>query len=166
MAGKSSLTDKEKDELILKERQVKALEKIAASTDAIALWFEEKDLSAWDERMQFYLHEFHTKFVNKELNCKTSKVLLKKLIENGKIKPVGQIMKQSGRVDIFKKYKIDDLIEIAIPWLLESVFRFAVECSAKVGRSGPTAASHISKAGSLPPLLTQRLAGFACELSC
>ena len=66
MAGKSSLTDKEKDELILKERQVKALEKIAASTDAIALWFEEKDLSAWDERMQFYLHEFHTKFVNKE----------------------------------------------------------------------------------------------------
>jgi hypothetical protein len=66
MAAKSSLTDKEKDELILKERQVKALEKIAASTDAIALWFEEKDLSAWDERMQFYLHEFHTKFVNKE----------------------------------------------------------------------------------------------------
>ena len=64
--AKSSLTDKEKDELILKERQVKALEKIAASTDAIALWFEEKDLSAWDERMQFYLHEFHTKFVNKE----------------------------------------------------------------------------------------------------
>lgn len=56
-----------------------------------------------------------TKFVNKELNCKTSKVLLKKLIENGKIKPVGQIMKQSGRVDIFKKYKIDDLIEIAKP---------------------------------------------------
>jgi hypothetical protein len=66
MAAKSSLTDKEKDELILKERQVKALEKIAASTDAIALWFEEKDLTAWDERMQFYLHEFHTKFVNKD----------------------------------------------------------------------------------------------------
>jgi hypothetical protein len=66
MAAKSSLTDREKDELILKERQVKALEKIAASTDAIALWFEEKDLSAWDERMQFYLHEFHTNFVNKE----------------------------------------------------------------------------------------------------
>ena len=65
MAAKSSLTDKEKDELILKERQVKALEKIAASTDAIALWFEEKDLSAWDERMQFYLHEFHSKFINK-----------------------------------------------------------------------------------------------------
>lgn len=65
MAAKSSLTDKEKDELILKERQVKALEKIAASTDAIALWFEEKDLSAWDERMQFYLHEFYSKFINK-----------------------------------------------------------------------------------------------------
>ena len=65
MAAKSSLTDKEKDELILKERQVKALEKIAASTDAIALWFEEKDLSAWDERMRFYLHEFYSKFINK-----------------------------------------------------------------------------------------------------
>jgi len=63
---KITLTDKEKDELILKERQVKALEKIAASTDAIALWFEEKDLSAWDERLQYYLHEFHSNFINKD----------------------------------------------------------------------------------------------------
>ena len=63
---KITLTDKEKDELILKERQVKAIEKIAASTDAIALWFEEKDLSAWDERLQYYLHEFHSNLISKD----------------------------------------------------------------------------------------------------
>ena len=56
MAGK--LTDQEKESLLLEERKVKALEKIAASTDALALWFEEKDFSQWDERLQFYLHEF------------------------------------------------------------------------------------------------------------
>jgi hypothetical protein len=58
MAGK--LTDQEKEALLLEERKVKALEKIAASTDALALWFEEKDFSQWDERAQFYLHEFMT----------------------------------------------------------------------------------------------------------
>ena len=56
MAGK--LTDLQKDTLLLEERKVKALEKIAASTDVLALWFEEKDFSQWDERAQFYLHEF------------------------------------------------------------------------------------------------------------
>jgi hypothetical protein len=56
MAGK--LTDHEKESLVLEERKVKALEKIAASTDALALWFEEKEFSDWDERLQFYLHEF------------------------------------------------------------------------------------------------------------
>jgi len=35
----SKLTDKEKDALILEERKVKALEKIASSVDALALWF-------------------------------------------------------------------------------------------------------------------------------
>tara|TARA_R100000951_G_scaffold114138_2_gene117756 strand:- start:157 stop:363 length:207 start_codon:yes stop_codon:yes gene_type:complete len=56
MAGK--LTDHEKEVLLLEERKVKALEKIAASTDALALWFEEKEFSDWDERLQFYLAEF------------------------------------------------------------------------------------------------------------
>jgi hypothetical protein len=56
MAGK--LTDHEKDRLLLEERQVTALEKIAASTEALALWFEEKEFSDWDERLQFYLSEF------------------------------------------------------------------------------------------------------------
>ena len=64
----SKLTDKEKDALILEERKVKALEKIASSVDALALWFEEKDLSAWDERLQYYFHEFHKKFVSDSEN--------------------------------------------------------------------------------------------------
>ena len=44
--------------MLKSERKVKALEKIAASTDALGLWFEEKEFSQWDEREQFYLHEF------------------------------------------------------------------------------------------------------------
>lgn len=46
-------------ELELKERQVKALEKIASSVDALTLWFEEIDKEDWDNRLQFYLTEFH-----------------------------------------------------------------------------------------------------------
>ena len=47
----------------LEERKVRALEIIAASTDAIAIWLEEIDRDEWDERLQFYLHEFHQRFV-------------------------------------------------------------------------------------------------------
>lgn len=43
----------------LQERQVKALEKIADSVDALALWFEEIDKEDWDSRMQHYLAEWH-----------------------------------------------------------------------------------------------------------
>ena len=50
---------------ILEERKVKALEKIALATDSISLWLEEIDKHGWDERIQFYLSEFH-KLVNKE----------------------------------------------------------------------------------------------------
>lgn len=46
-------------ELELQERQVKALEKIASSIDALTLWFEEIDKEDWDNRLQFYLTEFH-----------------------------------------------------------------------------------------------------------
>lgn len=47
----------------LQERQVKALEKIATSIDALTLWFEEIDKEDWDNRMQFYLNEFHQAIV-------------------------------------------------------------------------------------------------------
>lgn len=52
-------------DLELEERKVKALEKIASSIDALALWFEEIDKEDWDNRLQFYLTEFH-KLVPKE----------------------------------------------------------------------------------------------------
>jgi len=40
----------------LQLRQVKALEKIATSLDALTLWFEEIDKEDWDNRLQFYLN--------------------------------------------------------------------------------------------------------------
>jgi hypothetical protein len=43
----------------LEERKVRALEKIAASVDALTIWFEEVDKDDWSERIQFYLNEFH-----------------------------------------------------------------------------------------------------------
>lgn len=46
---------KTNEELILEERKVKALEKIAVSIDALTLWFEEINKDDWDARLQFYL---------------------------------------------------------------------------------------------------------------
>lgn len=48
-----------KEELELETRKVKALEKIATSIDTLSLWFEEVDKEDWDNRIQFYLQEFH-----------------------------------------------------------------------------------------------------------
>ena len=42
----------------LEERQVKALESIANSLDALSLWFEEIDKDEWGDRIQFYLSEY------------------------------------------------------------------------------------------------------------
>lgn len=49
------------EKVMLQERQVKALEKIATCLDALTLWFEEVDKDGWDERAQFYLAEFLAK---------------------------------------------------------------------------------------------------------
>ncbi len=49
----------ELDLIALEERKVRALEKIAASMDALTIWFEEIDKDDWSERIQFYLTEFH-----------------------------------------------------------------------------------------------------------
>ena len=45
----------EQEKLILEERKIKALEKIAVSVDALTLWFEDTDKDEWSERLQFYL---------------------------------------------------------------------------------------------------------------
>jgi len=52
-----------KEEILLEEKKVKALEKIANSLDALTVWFEEIDKDEWGERMQWYLAEFHKRFV-------------------------------------------------------------------------------------------------------
>ena len=48
---------------VSEERKVRALEKIANSMDALTIWFEEIDKEEWDARIQWYLAEFHNKFV-------------------------------------------------------------------------------------------------------
>lgn len=52
--------DLKKDEqLLLEQRKVKALEKIANSLDALTIWFEEIDKDEWGDRIQWYLSEWH-----------------------------------------------------------------------------------------------------------
>lgn len=59
MAPKETTNDTDQLEL----RKVKALEKIANSLDALTIWFEEVDKEEWGNRVQYYLAEFHNKFV-------------------------------------------------------------------------------------------------------
>ncbi len=47
------------EQQIIEERKLKALEKIANSLDALALWFEEVDKDEWGDRLQYYLAEWH-----------------------------------------------------------------------------------------------------------
>jgi hypothetical protein len=58
--------EKQTDAQLLEERKVKALEKIAASVDAIAFWMEDIDKAEWSERLQWYLSEYYDKYVKKD----------------------------------------------------------------------------------------------------
>ena len=51
--------DKEKEKLLLEQRKVKALEKIAKTLDALTVWVEEIEKDEWSQRLQYYLAEFH-----------------------------------------------------------------------------------------------------------
>ena len=60
MATKKDSTpavDLQQERLILEERKIKALEKIAVSLDALTLWFEDIEKDEWGERIQYYLYE-------------------------------------------------------------------------------------------------------------
>ena len=48
----------EQERLLLEERKIKALEKLASAVDSLTLWFEEIDKDGWNERTQYYLSEF------------------------------------------------------------------------------------------------------------
>jgi len=54
-----SKEEEKNEQLLLEQRKVKALEKIANSLDALTLWFEEIDKPEWGDRIQYYLHEWH-----------------------------------------------------------------------------------------------------------
>jgi hypothetical protein len=47
------------EELLLENRKIKALEKIANSLDALTVWFEEIDKKEWSDRTQYYLAEWY-----------------------------------------------------------------------------------------------------------
>ena len=47
------------DSLLLEERKVKALEKIANTIDALTIWFEEIEKNDWSDRLQWYLSEWY-----------------------------------------------------------------------------------------------------------
>jgi len=53
-------------EKTLEERQVVALEKIATILDSFTLWFEDVDKEEWSNRVQYYLSEFHKKFIEEK----------------------------------------------------------------------------------------------------
>ena len=52
--------------VMLEERKVKALEKIANVLDALTLWFEDIDKTEWSDRLQLYLSEYYEKYGKKE----------------------------------------------------------------------------------------------------
>lgn len=66
MAKKNTEISLDEERLFLEERKVKALEKIGNTLDALTIWFEEIDKSGWDERMQYYLHEFHKNVIKSD----------------------------------------------------------------------------------------------------
>jgi len=62
--AKKTATD---DHLVmLEERKVKALEKIANVLDALTLWFEDIDKTEWSDRLQWNLAEYYSKYVEKK----------------------------------------------------------------------------------------------------
>ena len=59
-------TAKTNEQIILEERKVKALEKIANVLDALTIWFEDIDKAEWSERLQWYMFRFHEKYLGNE----------------------------------------------------------------------------------------------------
>jgi hypothetical protein len=58
--------EREKEQLVLEQRKVKALEKIATTLDALTIWFEEINKDEWSDRLQYYLAEWHETIKSKD----------------------------------------------------------------------------------------------------
>lgn len=63
-----SVTKKSETPQDLEIRKVKALEKIANCMEDLTTWVEEIDKKEWGNRIQYYLAEFHNKFVEERDN--------------------------------------------------------------------------------------------------
>lgn len=63
-----NMTEIEKEKMLLEQRKVKALEKIANTLDALTVWVEEIDKSEWGNRIQYYLAEWHNTIKPKDQN--------------------------------------------------------------------------------------------------
>lgn len=57
--------------LLLEERKIEALEKIAKILDSFSMWFEEIDKDEWGDRVQYYLSEFHKLVPNDDRGAQT-----------------------------------------------------------------------------------------------
>jgi hypothetical protein len=81
-----STKEEKTEQLLLEQRKVKALEKIANSMDALTIWFEEIDKEEWSSRIQFYLHEWHKEVIKKQAEwvSKEEKEILDKKEKNEK----------------------------------------------------------------------------------
>ena len=64
---KKTETNSQDESILLEQRKVKALEKIANSVDALTIWFEEIDKEEWSQRIQWYLSEFYKSLPKEEV---------------------------------------------------------------------------------------------------
>ena len=53
-----------KEDKTLEERKVVPIEKIATILDSLTVWFEDIDKEEWSNRMQYYLSEYHKKYID------------------------------------------------------------------------------------------------------
>lgn len=53
------------EQMLLEQKKVKALEKIANALDSLTIWFEEIPKDEWSDRIQYYLAEWHKNSIEK-----------------------------------------------------------------------------------------------------
>ena len=66
MAKTKSAQEHNEHLVMLEERKVKSLEKIANVLDALTLWFEDIDKEEWSNRLQWYLSETYEKYIKED----------------------------------------------------------------------------------------------------
>ena len=70
MASQEEKIKSEVKDPSLELRMIKALEKIALNTEAIAMFLENLDVEDWNERLQWYLSMFKEAYLDDKLASK------------------------------------------------------------------------------------------------